>query len=403
MGRAPLPANEQERLSDLYAFDILDTLPEQAYGDITRLASEICGTPVAVMSLVDRDRQWFKSELGLGVTETSRDVAFCAHAILEPTELLVVPDATKDDRFFENPLVTRDPSIRFYAGAPLVTETGNALGALCVIDRVERQLTPGQQEALLALARQAMAQLELRRTVADLHREQASLEQLMRQTETMVATVSHELRTPLAAVLGFVELLTDSEADLAETDRSELLEATARQAGELSSIIEDLLATARDEAGTLAVTRVPVRLDAQIAQVLEGLDPGFAARVKVETDPVQAFGDPARVRQIIRNLLTNASRYGGELVIVRTECAADSCAVLVEDDGPGVPPEDRERIFAPFEASASESRPADSIGLGLAIARRLAERMDGSLNYRRENDRTIFELALPRHPSSPGT
>lgn len=164
----PVPLNEQDRIRELQSYSVLDTLPEQAYDDITLLASTICDSPIALISLVDSDRQWFKSVVGLDARQTDRDVAFCAHAILEPTGLFVIPDATADARFRDNPLVLSDPSIRFYAGAPLVTPTGNALGTLCVIDRVPRELTLDQQEALLALSRQVMVHLELRHLVENL-------------------------------------------------------------------------------------------------------------------------------------------------------------------------------------------------------------------------------------------
>jgi diguanylate cyclase (GGDEF)-like protein len=168
MQAAPAPPNEDARLEELKSYGILDTLPEQAYEDISYLASRICGTPIALVSLIDEDRQWFKSRVGLDVAETPRDIAFCAHAILAPNEIFEVADATQDSRFSDNPLVTSDPSIRFYAGAPLVTSTGSALGTLCVIDRVPRVLTEEQRLSLQALSRQVMAQLELRRSVEEL-------------------------------------------------------------------------------------------------------------------------------------------------------------------------------------------------------------------------------------------
>ncbi|HEX7698885.1 MAG TPA: GAF domain-containing protein [Candidatus Acidoferrum sp.] len=158
------PVNEEGRIAALEKYAILDTDPEQSFDDLTLLASFVCETPIALISLVDEDRQWFKSRVGIDASETSRDIAFCSTAILQ-SDVLVVPDALLDERFRDNPLVASDPHIRFYAGAPLINEDGYALGTLCVVDRTPRELAPEQREALKALSRLVLAQLEFRRNL----------------------------------------------------------------------------------------------------------------------------------------------------------------------------------------------------------------------------------------------
>lgn len=242
MPKAPLPPNEEQRLAALRQYQILDTAPENSFDELVRLAAHICGTPIALVSLIDEHRQWFKAKFGVDVQETPRDVAFCAHAILSPREPLVVPDATQDPRFADNPFVAQEPHIRFYAGIPLVTPEGQALGTLCVVDYQPRHLTPEQLEQLQALAHQVVAQLELRRTL----RELAQTPLLPKSGDTKPARKNRFL-LKVTAGFGLAALLLGGITYSAQRNASQLPQLTSRVAHTLKVIqnLEGLLAETR--------------------------------------------------------------------------------------------------------------------------------------------------------------
>ena len=204
MQQPEIPTNESDRLLALNRYKVLDTLPEQEYDDLTQLAADICGTPISLISLVDHDRQWFKSRVGLDATETPRDISFCGHAVADG-EILNIPDATQDVRFADNPLVLQDPNIRFYAGVPLITPDLYPLGTLCVIDRQPRNLTPQQIQQLQALSRLAIGQLELRLSGEDLVNRTANLKARV-EREQLISTIANKT----AALLPLPEILETS-------------------------------------------------------------------------------------------------------------------------------------------------------------------------------------------------
>jgi GAF domain-containing protein len=193
---AQAPTNEKKRLQVLWQYELLDTIPEEVFDDLTELAAQICEAPIALITLIDEDRQWFKSKVGVSINETSRDISFCSHAIGQP-DLFIIPDATLDARFAKNPLVTSEPKIRFYAGAQLVSPDGYALGTLCVIDKVPRELRPEQKQALRVLARHVMTQLELRRHALELaraHKQHSQIEKDLSKAKAELAKVRRELK-----------------------------------------------------------------------------------------------------------------------------------------------------------------------------------------------------------------
>ncbi len=372
----PLPADEAGRLTALDSYDILDTAPEQVYDDFTTLAARICGVPIALISLIGQDRQWFKSKIGLDPSETPREQAFCAHAIVD-NQLMVVPDASHDRRFEGNPLVTGTPHIRFYAGAPLVTDTGHGLGTLCVIDRVPRELTPEQLSSLQTLSRQLMTQLELRRAMV-------MLKEAERSKQAFVANVSHELRTPLTSIRGALALVRDADVNL-DDDSRELLAAAHRSANRLLALVNDLLDLERVGSGQLSVEKGNCDLSQALQRAAETVRPiAVAAGVTlaIAATDVRLHADGERLMQVVINLLANAVRFSpkGTTVTVGVSVQSGRVRVTVDDRGPGVPAAFREAIFEPFkQVEGSAAHRKGGTGLGLAISHAIIKQHDGVL------------------------
>jgi signal transduction histidine kinase/ActR/RegA family two-component response regulator len=403
-----LPTDEPARLATLRALDVLDTPADRVLDELAHVASRVCGTPIALVSLVDEARQWFKARVGLAATETCRDVAFCAHAI-HGRGLFEIADAHLDPRFADNPLVAGPPHVRFYAGVPLVVD-GVALGTLCVIDVVPRALTPDQRDALRALARSVASHLQMRRTERELIAARVQAERLASARARFLATMSHEIRTPMNGVLGALELLADQALD---GDAAELAELVHASGTRLMDLLDDVLDLSKLDAGKMELDCRPFDLVAELQAVVALLEP-VARRtgVRLGLDEVGSLapgyvGDPLRLGQIVTNLAGNALKFTahGEVSIranaIRDdERGADRLEIDVADTGIGIPPETLAGLFEPFrQADGSTSTRYGGTGLGLAISRELAGLMNGSLTATSKvgvGSRFTLRLSLPR-------
>lgn len=397
MPAAAKPANEPERLRALREYAILDTPADQHFDDLVKVASHICETPMAIVTLVDADRQWFKAKVGLEVQQTSRDVAFCAHALHE-THMLEVQDATKDPRFSDNELVTGDMGIRFYAGVPLITSDHFALGTLCVVDRQPRELNDAQREALEALARQVVAMFEL-------HRGYARLRELSRLKDEFLRVASHDLKNPLQAIHGAAAILTArAERHGASSALREYIEVIEHRADLMQRIIEDFVEGQALEDGQLQLTRVPTDIADLARTAVAGHGPSAHAKditisfvVVPPTPPVLA--DRARLSQVVENLLGNAIKFSphGTRVFVTVSASEGGVRLEVVDQGPGLAEGDHAKLFSRYaRLSAQPTGGEASTGLGLAISKQLVEAHGGRIGARNnEGAGATFWFEIP--------
>jgi two-component system, sensor histidine kinase len=376
MKMPPLPPNEAERLRALHQYRILDTLPEQVYEDLTRLAAQVCAAPIALVSLIDAERQWFKSRLGLDLPESDRAISFCAHSV-STGEMLVVRDAQQDDRFFDNPFVLLDPHIRFYAGAPLLTEDGHTLGTLCVIDREPRELSESQSEMLQTLSRMVMSQLDLRLLISE-------REQVERSRAELVGVLSHELRTPLTAIRGSLGLIEGGVAGPMPPPMAPLVQVARNSTDRLIRLVNDVLDLEKMAAGRLELPLIELDTAELVECAVSGIEgmadeAGVLLSSAIDPSAGRVRGDHDRLVQLLTNLLSNAIRVSpaGSCVELRVDAVPNGrVRMSVRDDGPGIAEEDIPKLFGRFQQIGSSK---GGSGLGLAICRGIVEEHGGRI------------------------
>ena len=371
---ARTPDNESERQANLDLHEILDTLPEEAFDAITSIAAHICGTPIALISLIDKDRQWFKSHHGLAVSETPRDFSFCAHAILDPDQLFVVEDAQLDNRFLDNPLSTGEPNVIFYAGAPLVSREGFPLGTLCVIDNKPHTLNSEQRKALADLSNQVIAQMELRRIVKEL---KSKNDELCRYAHL----VSHDLRSPMQSIYQLSKMIAKESQGQLNEKAEKALEQLQKKAFQSQELVDGILK--HSLAGEQAYTPEKIQLPQFINELVEFCSPPSDFRIDTEVSVSEIVSDSIILKQILQNLISNAIKYNDKAQgLIRIVANANESEITFEviDNGPGIPEKFHERIFGMFQTLSHADRFGNKgTGIGLHTVKNLVVLLGGNI------------------------
>jgi signal transduction histidine kinase len=435
---------EESRIEELRKYDILDTLTETEYEDITKLASILCNAPVALISFVDSDRQWFKSAHGIDISETPREFSFCAHAIMEPDTIMIVEDSRLDVRFKDNPYVTGEPDIVFYAGMPLVTTNGHSLGTVCVLDTEPRVLNATQIEALESLSRQVMTLLNARKVNFELHAakkqmeadiklretfteelerqviertekiaiQNADLEKMNKELQAFTYISSHDLQEPLRKIQFFIALLKDKENNGFSENAIAYMEKISRSSEKMRRLIADLLSYSRTTSSEKMFEELCFK--DVIAEIEEDL-----AEEIIETNAQIAIASyctirviPFQFHQLIYNLISNALKFAkpGVTPVINVEAGYHDAVrhknefldatksyfrIAVADNGIGFSNQYSEKIFQPFQRLHSLSDYVGT-GIGLTIVKKIVENHKGHIFASgAENEGATFEIFIP--------
>ena len=388
---AIIPENENNRLQDLHNSKLLDTPQEDEFDEIVKFASQLCNTPISLISLVDSNRQWFKARIGLDATETSRDIAFCSHAILQDN-LFEIRDTLNDKRFFDNPLVVEDPSIRFYAGMPLVTSTGSRLGTLCVIDSTPGHLTEMQKAGLKVLANNVIKIAELRIKNKDLY-------YLTETQKRIISILAHDVRNPLTSIKNIIGLKQSEILDA--EDASEMMDMVTGQLDNTIQMVENIVnwGQLHLKFGSLELKDFDLyELVEQIfgSEVLNSAAKNNKLINLVEPGAV-IHSDERTVEFILRNLVGNANKYTENGTIIIDMLAMGIKTLLtITDTGVGMSAEKAAELMS--ESSYHSTLGTNSekgSGLGLLLVKEFIERMAGTITVESEIGKgTTFKIII---------
>lgn len=399
MVTAPIPEYEEARLKALDELAILNTDPEIEYDELVQLAAYICEMDAAQISLIDKDRQWIKSSVGNLSDNADRNIAFCAHTILE-TDALIIEDATLDYRFYDNPFVTQSPGLRFYVGIPLITSEGYGVGSLCVLDVKPRKLRDEQLKALRVLGKQVMKQMELKKAFNTIQKQHQKLEDLNKTNLRLFSIIGHDVRSPLASLASLLDLT--ERGLLSKEEEHQVFSQLKSTLKTAESLLKDLLQWASSLQDSNNLVLEDIRLSDILLSIERDYSHDFSTKQNkivrdISSTPLVYF-EKNVLQFVIRNLLLNANKFTeGGVIEVKGEVADNNIRISVEDNGIGIEPTHLKNIFDwKKRKSTIGTKGEQGTGLALLLAKDLLGKLGAKLEVSSELGKgSTFTIVLP--------
>lgn len=397
----PLPSvQETERLDSLKRYHILDTQPEVQYDEITALAADICETPIALITLVDKSRQWFKSVYGLSITETDREFSFCSVAIETPEKPYFISEIDENSRFAANPFVIGAPFVKSYYGVPIISLEGLPLGTLCVIDSKPRELSEKQITALKILADQASKFLDLHRTRIELNYALRESEVRNSELERFAHVAAHDLKSPLNNMTMITKILAADFANDMSSEALELVSLINKTSSSLREMIDGILIQAKDN-HALKSSKQAFNLDVMLKDIIRGLDKPDNCQFVLPDKSHWITANKTALYQIFSNLISNALKYNqSEIVEIKVDFVEDNKNFHfdVKDNGTGISKEVLSTIFDIFQTGNTQDRFGNlGTGVGLSTVKRLIDRVSGTISIESKlGEGTTVHFSIPR-------
>lgn len=378
---------EDDRLKDLDSYSLKDAIGEDDYDNLTAIATQICGTRISLISIVDDETQWFLSARGLDLKETSREASFCAHAIHEPTKLFEVENTAKDPRFINNPFVIDHPHIAFYAGFPLVSNQGFPLGTICVLDDKPNKLNAEQSKAIKALAKQVVNLFELRKANKLLEKAAEDLESKNRELDRFASMAAHDIKAPLNNITSLSDLLKETYTDQLDEEGQSILTLISDSTNRLRLLVDGLLKYSRSNE-LVKSEKMPIEITAFAESLMTLVTSDDNCTLEIHNTTEQICANKIALEQIFINLFTNAIKYNDKeypLIKLTVSASIDHYHFSICDNGPGIAIEGQAKVFEIFETMGEDDRYGQKgNGIGLATVKKLIETMGGKIDLSSE-------------------